>query len=367
MLAAARREWALPIGIATTFAFLAFAGGGVAGLSRPAWFAFVLAWLFAAIMVCAFAVVRHAEALARQLGEPYGTVVLTLSMSGMEMMMISAVMLTGHGSVFLARDTMLAILMIVLNGLVGACLLVGGLRYHEQTYNLYSANSFLAVILPLAVLGLVLPGITASAPGSTLPMLQAIFLIVMSLVLFGVFLGIQTMRHRDYFLSPGDPPTQDADVAAARDSSVGHHVGMVIAYAIPIVLLAREIARPIDYGIEVLGAPAAFGGLLVAVLILAPEAMAAVRAALANQLQRSINMALGVALSSICLTIPAVLAIGFFTGQRVVLGLPAADTMLLLLTLVVSMLTFSLARTNVLIGAVHLLLFAAYLMLLVGQ
>ena len=366
MRAGLGREWALPVGIATTLAFLAFGGRWLADLSNPAWFAFVLVWLFAAIMVCAFAVVRHAEALAERLGEPFGTLVLTLSMSGMEMMMISAVMFTGHGSASLARDTMLAIVMIVLNGLVGACLLVGGLRYHEQTYNLYSANSFLAVILPLAVLGLVLPGITVSTPGPTLSTLQSIFLIFMSLVLYGVFLGIQTLRHRDYFVAPG-APAQNAHAAADGDPSAKHHLGMLIAYAIPIVLLAKQIAQPIDYGISVLRAPAAFGGLLVAILILAPESMAAVRSALANQLQRSINVAMGTALSSISLTIPAVLAIGFATHQQIVLGLDAVDTVLLLLTLVVSMLTFSLARTNVLLGAVHLLLFLAYLMLIVEK
>lgn len=367
MLARLRREWALPIGIATTVAFLVFGKDWLADLASVRWYAFMLLWLFAAIMVCAFAVVRHAESVAERVGEPYGTLVLTLSMSGMEMMMIAAVMFTGHGSASLARDTMLAIVMIVLNGLVGACLLVGGLRYHEQTYNLYSANSFLAVILPLAVLGLVLPGITVSTPGPTLSTLQSIFMIFMSLVLYGVFLGIQMLRHRDYFVAPDAQAAEHTHAAPGADASVAYHVGMLVAYAIPIVLLAKQIAQPVDYGITVLRAPAAFGGLLVAVLILAPESMAAVRAALANQLQRSINLALGTALSSISLTIPAVLAIGFITGQSIVLGLDAVDTVLLLLTLIVSMLTFALARTNVLLGAVHLLLFLAYLMLIVEK
>ena len=360
-----RREWALPIGVATTLAFLGFGDRWLGDLSPFVSFAFVLAWLFAAIIVCAFAVVRHAEAVAERLGEPFGTLVLTLSMSGMEMMMIAAVMFTGHGSETLARDTMLAILMIVLNGLVGACLLAGGLRYREQTYNLYSANSFLAVILPLAVLGLVLPSVTVATPGPTLSMLESVFLIFMSLVLYGVFLAIQTLRHRDYFVSSEEAPA--GNCVADDRGSAAYHIGLLVAYAIPIVLLAKQIAVPIEYGIGVLRAPAALGGLLVAVLILAPESMTALRAALANQLQRSINVALGTALSSISLTIPAVLAIGFATGQRVVLGLDGVDTVLLLLTLAVSMLTFALSRTNMLIGAIHLLLFLAYLMLIVEK
>ena len=245
MLAIARGEWQLPIAAATTIAFVLFGERWLADLAIPTWYAFMLAWLFAAIMACAFAVVRHAEALAERLGEPFGTLVLTLSMSGMEMMMISAVMLAGHGSATLARDTMLAIVMIVLNGLVGTCLLAGGLRYHEQTYNLYSANSFLAVILPLAVLGLVLHGFTVTTPGPTLSTLQSIFLIFMSVVLYVVFLAIQTLRHREYFIDPDAAP-HDPSHAEHAGGSTAFHGAMLIVYAIPIVLLAKQIAKPID-------------------------------------------------------------------------------------------------------------------------
>ncbi len=364
-----RSESPLLVSIATLVLFLVFGKGWLADLSSPVWFACMLGWLFGAILVSAFAVVRHAEGLAVRLGEPLGTLLLTLSMSGMEMMMIAAVMYTGHGESSLARDTMLAILMIVLNGLVGASLLLGGLRYHEQTYNLYGANAFLAVILPLSVLGLVLPRFTVSSPGPTFSPLQAAFLIVMSVGLYGVFLAIQTVRHRDYFVSPSataaatDP--HGSDLYGGREvQSVGYHSLLLLAYVLPIVVLAKQIAVPIDYGINILGAPAALGGLLVAVLILSPECLAAVRAALANQLQRSINLSLGTALSSISLTIPAVLIIGFISDRTIILGLDAADTALLLLTLAVCMLTFALERTNVLLGAVHLLLFLAYPMLI---
>jgi Ca2+:H+ antiporter len=363
-----RREWPLLLSIATTGLFLTFGNAWLADLSSPVWFALMLGWLFGAILASAFAVVRHAEALAVLLGEPFGTLVLTLSMSGMEMMMIAAVMYTGHGESSLARDTMLAIVMIVLNGLVGASLLLGGLRYHEQTYNLYGANAFLAVILPLAVLGLILPSFTLSSPGPTLSPLQSTFLIVMSVGLYGVFLAIQTMRHRDYFVAPGAAaaaqPQENETHHALEVQSARHHSLLLLAYVLPIVLLAKQIAVPINYGISGLGAPAALGGLLVAILILSPESLAAIRAARANQLQRSINLALGTALTSISLTIPAVIIIGFITGRILILGLGATDSILLLLTLMVSMLTFALERTNVLLGVVHLLLFLAYLMLI---
>ena len=364
-----RREWALFVSIITTALFLVFGKAWLSDLDNSIWFALMLGWLFGAILVSAFAVVRHAEGLAVRLGEPFGTLVLTLSMSGMEMMMITAVMYSGQGESSLARDTMLAIVMIVLNGLVGACLLLGGLRYHEQTYNLYGANAFLAVILPLSVLGLVLPRFTVSSLGPTLSPLQSTFLIFMSMGLYGVFLAIQTTRHRDYFVSTSAVTAtmnnQEADLHGKFEvQSVEYHSLLLLAYGIPIVLLAKQIAVPIDYSISVLGAPPALGGLLVAALILSPESLAAVRAALSNQLQRSINLALGTALSSISLTIPAVLIIGFITERTIILGLDDVNTILLLLTLVVSMLTFALERTNVLLGAVHLLLFFAYLMLI---
>ena len=366
-----RQEWPLVVSLVTTGLFLVFGKGWLADLSSSGWFALMLGWLFGAILVSAFAVVHHAEALAAQLGEPMGTLVLTLSMSGMEMMMITAVMYTSHQDSALARDTMLAIVMIVLNGLIGISLLLGGLRYHEQTYNLYGANAFLAVLVPLAVLGLVLPRFTVSSPGPTLSPFQAAFLIVMSVGLYGIFLAIQTLRHRDYFVAPTVPSETSHDGGEPAGEfgphSPRYHGLLLLAYVPPIVLLAKQIARPIDYGISVLGAPAALGGLLVAVLILSPESLAAVRAAMANQLQRSINLALGTALSSISLTIPAVLIIGFLTGKSIVLGLDGAAIVLLALSLVVSMLTFALERTNILLGAVHLLLFLAYLMLIFEQ
>ncbi len=357
-----RREWPLLVSIVTTALFLFFGKRWLSDLSGTAWFALMLGWLFGAVLVSAFAVVRHAEGLAERLGEPYGTLVLTLSMSGMEMMMIAAVMYAGQGESALGRDTMMAIVMIVLNGLVGICLLLGGIKYHEQTYNLYGANAFLAVIVPLAVLGLVLPNYTVSTSGPTLSLLQTVFLIVMSVGLYGVFLAMQTSRHRDYFVSPAGGPDAASEHGAVR--SIGFHASFLVAYAIPIVLLAKQIAVPVDYGIGVLGAPEALGGLLVAVLILSPESLAAIRAARANKIQRSINLALGTALSSISLTIPAVLIIGLLTDRTIILGLDAADTVLLCLTLIVSTLTFALARTNMLLGAVHLLLFVAYLTLI---
>jgi Ca2+:H+ antiporter len=362
------REWPLLINLTTTALFFGFGPGWLADLSNPAWFTFILLWLFSAILLSALAVVRHAESLAVKLGEPLGTLVLTLSVIGIEVMMIGAVMYTGPGNSALARDAMFAVVMIVLNGMVGMSLLLGGLRYHEQEYNLQGANAFLAVIVPLAVLGLVLPTFTVSSPGPTLSPLQATFLIVMSVGLYGVFLAIQTWRHRDYFVAPSSAESaerQNTDWHPDHEvRSAAYHTPLLLAYLLPVVMLSKHIAVPINHGIHVLHAPPALGGFLVSVLVLSPESLGAARAALANQLQRSVNLLLGSVLASMSLTIPAALTIGFVMDQTIVLGLDAVDTTLLLLTLGVSTLTFASARTNVLLGAVHLLLFLAYLMLI---
>lgn len=359
-----RREWPLLLSLVTTGLFIAFGKRWLAELAQPVWFVLILAWLFAVILLAALAVVRHAESLAVILGEPLGTLVLTLSVIGIEVMMIGAVMSTGQGNASLARDAMFAVLMIVLNGMIGVCLLLGGLRYHEQSYNLQGVNAFLAVIVPLAVLGLILPDFT-SAPGPTLSPLHSTFFIVMSIGLYGVFLAIQTTRHRDYFLPPAaaDLPSEGTH-AHYEVHTVAWHAPLLLAYLAPTVYLAEQIAVPIDYGIHVLHAPPSLGGLLVSVLVLFPESLTAIRAALGNQLQRSVNLLFGSVLASISLTVPAALLLGFITGQTVLLGLDPANTVLLLLTLAVTVLTFSSARTNVLLGAVHALLFVAYLMLI---
>ena len=283
-------------------------------------------------------------------------------------MMISAVMLTGKGNPSLARDAMFAVVMIALNGMIGFSLLLGGLRYHEQTYNLQGANAFLAVIIPLAVLGLVLPNFTVSSPGPTLSPRQSVFLIIMSLGLYAVFLAMQISRHRNYFMAPASLEPTEAPywkcLSEDQDRSALHLILLLVAHLLPVVILAGQIAVPITHAIHELHAPPALAGVLVSVLVLSPESMSAVRAAMGNQLQRSVNLLLGSVLATISLTIPAILTIGFVMDQTIILGLDAVGMTLLLLTLGLSLLTFASARTNVLLGAVHLLLFLAYVMLI---
>jgi Ca2+:H+ antiporter len=222
------------------------------------------------------------------------------------------------------------------------------------------------LIVPLTVLGLVLPNFTEASPGPTFSVIQSVFLSIMSIAIYGLFLIIQNRRHREYFVRPVSVQGSGGGAHAAHPSpySSAFHAVLLLLYLLAIVVLAEEIAIPIDHGIEALRAPVALGGFLVATLVLSPESMTATRAALANDLQRSINILLGSVLASIGLTIPAVLTIGLITGKTVVLGLDDANSVLLILTLFVSALTFARNRTNVLMGAVHLLLFLAYVMLI---
>jgi Ca2+:H+ antiporter len=280
--------------------------------------------------------------------------------------MISALMLSGSNNPTLARDTMFAVIMIVLNGMVGVTLLLGALRHYEQRYNLQGANAYLSVIVPLAMLSMLLPDLTVSTSGPTLTGLQSAFLIVMSIGLYGTFLAIQTSRHRGYFAdeSAGDGTAEPDAHHGAAPGPVPVHALLLLAYLVPVVLLAKKLATPIDYGIEVIGLPAALGGFIVAALVLTPEAVGAVRAALANRLQRAVNIFLGSVLATIGLTVPAVLAISLVTGRTVELGLQGADPIMLVTTLLTAVVTFSAQRTYLLLGVVHLILFLAYLMLI---
>ncbi len=361
-----RQEWSLLVIATTTVLFTLFGKTWLAELTNPAWFGFMLLWLFSVMLLSAFAIVRHSESLAILLGEPIGTLILTLSVIGVEVLMISAVMLTGDGKPTIARDTMFAVVMILLGGMIGVSLLLGGWRHHEQTYNLQGANAFLALILPLAVLGLVLPNFTTTTSGPTLSPFQSVFTSVMSIGIYLIFLVVQTTRHREYFITPQVAGKEDDSHIHDHHpvNSIPYHALLLILYILPLVILAKQLAVPLEYGTRALGMPAAISGFLVAILILSPEAMSAVKAALQNQLQRAVNILLGSVLATIGLTIPAVLMIGLMTGKTIHLGLSAANTILLLLLLVSSTLTFSHSRTNVLLGAVHLLLFFAYLMLM---
>lgn len=366
---------------ATVAAFLSFGDGLLGQLGAPLISAAIFVWLLGVIIWAAFGVVHEAEILAGRLGEPFGTLILTLSIVIIEVALISAVMLGAKGAPTLGRDTMFAVLMIVLNGVVGIGLIVGGRRHFAQSYNLKGASSYLAVIIPLTVIPLVLPNFTTSTGNGTLTTLQSVSFSLFTLALYGAFLVLQTGRHRSFFQEPTReqgplPRTPERDVGAGEaivaeadtshddpGGSTASHVALLLANILPIVILSKSLAAVLDFGIIQLGAPVALGGILIAMVVFTPECIAALRAISANQLQRAINLCLGAAASTLGLTVPAVLAIGLLTGQEVVLGLSGTNMIILAMTLLLSTLTFTGTRTTMLEGAVHLSVFFVFLVL----
>ena len=324
----------------------------------------VFVWLYAVILWSAICVVRHADCLAIKFGEPCGTLILTLSAISIEVVVISTAMLHGENNPTLGRDAIFAVIMIALNGLVGLSLMLGGLRYREQHYNIQGVNAYLNVIMALAVLGLVLPNFTTSTSGPTFSTEQEIFFAAMSLLLYAVFLLIQTLRHRGYFLDVKETATKHSPHHSARIRSTGFHALMLLLYLGAVIFLAEKFAVPLDNSIEQFHMPQAFGGAVIAALVLSPEGLGGVTASLHNQLQRSINILFGSVLATIGLTIPAVLMIGLLTKRSVSLGLQGGNLPLLLLTLAVSVVTFTSRKTNVLQGCIHLLLFAVFVLLI---
>jgi Ca2+:H+ antiporter len=358
-----RSEFSLLIGFATAAIFLWSGSRLVENLEHPGAMGVVFLWLFVAVLWSAISVVRHADCLAVKCGEPYGTLILTLAAISIEVMMISAAMLHGKNNPTLARDMMFAVIMIALNGLIGLSLLLGGLRHHEQHYNLQGASAYLNTIMALSVLGLVLPNFTTSMSGPRFSTVQEIFLATTAIGLYAIFLLIQTTRHSEYFMESKGAAVASEHHAVPMRSAIYHTV-MLILYLLVVVVLAEKFAIPLDNSIEHFGMPQAFGGAIVAGLVLAPEALSAIKAARRNQLQRSVNILHGSVLASIGLTIPAVLTIGMITKRPVTLGIEGGNLPLLLLTLAVSVVTFTSGKTSVLQGCIHLLLFAVFLLLI---
>ena len=360
-----RAELGLIFGISTAAIFFGTGDRLVEIIAHPVALIVVFLWLFAVILWSAVAVVRHADCLAVKWGEPYGTLVLTLSAISVEVVMISAAMLHGQNNPTLGRDAIFAVIMIALNGFVGLVLLLGGLRHGEQYYNLEGVNSYLNVIMTLTVLGLVLPNFTTTTAGPTFSTEQQIFLVLVSISLYGIFLLIQTMRHRGYFMeSKRAIMAPDSVDHPLHVQSTAFHAPMLVLYLIVVILLAEKFAIPLDNSIEKFGMPQEFGGAIIAALVLTPEGIGAIRADLRNQLQRSINLLFGSVLATIGLTIPAVLTISLITKRPVTLGVQGGNLPLLLLTLAVSVVTFTSRKTNILQGCVHLFLFAVFLLLI---
>jgi Ca2+:H+ antiporter len=319
-----------------------------------------LALVLAAVLLGnVIAAVHHAEIVALRVGEPYGALVLALAVTIIEVGLIVMIMLSGEPNPTLMRDSVQAVVVLVLHGLAGLCIVVCAIRQREAEFRVEGANAFLAVLIPMAVLVLVLPNYVVSAPGPYYSPLQLAFVSVVCLVLYGAFLFIQTGWHRDYFL----PVSGDDDAPHARPSlaiTLGS-LGLLVVALLSVVLLAKKLTPALEAGVSAVGAPAAIVGVVIALIVLLPETVSAVRSAARNRLQSSLNLALGSGVACIGLTVPVVSFVSEWTGEPLALGIPPHASILMALGFVVAMITYGTGRTNLLSGIVHLLLLATYL------
>ena len=317
--------------------------------------------LVVGLLAGVLAAVFHAEVVAHRVGEPYGTLVLAIAVTAIEVALIVSLMIAGGPETSgLARDTVFAAVMIILNGMVGLCLLAGGGKHGEQTFGLYGVSAALATLAAISVLTMVLPNYTTTTLGPVYSKSQLAFIAVVSLVLYGTFVLVQTMRHREYFLAEA-AVDEDAHAAPPTKKMAATSAALLFVCLVSVVLLAKSLSPTLEAAVAAAGAPKALVGIIIAAVVLLPESIAAYQAARANRLQTSLNLALGSALASIGLTIPAVAVVSLVTGWTLSLGIDIKSTVLLLLSLIVATLSLGTGRTTVMQGTVHLVIFAVYL------
>ena len=335
----------------------------LAPLLSQTWF---IALMSAALIGAVLSSVHHAEVIAHKAGEPYGTLVLAISVTIIEVSLIVAMMYANHeGSQFIARDAVFATIMIVVNGVIGMCIFMGGFKHHEMSFRNEGTNSALAVLTALATFILVMPMVTVSTPGPDFTKSQLAFAGVASFALYGAFIFFQTVSHRDYYLPNEKDKKADSEVHADKPSNLKTTLSvflLLLSLAV-VVGLAEALNPAIEAGVHAAGAPKTVVGIAIAMLVLLPEGYAAVRAARANRLQSSLNLALGSALASIGLTIPTVAAFAIFFDLPISLGISSLNMTLMYLSFFIGALTLAIGRTTLLQGVVHLIIFFEYLFL----
>jgi Ca2+:H+ antiporter len=349
--------WSIASPIGAWF-LLAGASVGASQTIGGAYNIFLAIGLFAGVLAAVF----HAELVAHKLGEPYGTLLLAVAVTTIEVALIVSLMIAGgEATTGLARDTVFAAIMIILNGIVGICLLAGGSLHREQTFGLNGVSAALATLIAISALTLVLPNYTTTVAGPVYSSSQLAFIAIVSIVLYGTFVLIQAVRHRDYFLP--EVAVSDEEVHAEPPSAKLAWVSVVLLLAClgSVVLLAKSLAPTVEVAVAAAGAPKALVGIIIAAVVLLPEGIAAYQAARANRLQTSLNLALGSALASIGLTIPAVAIVSLMTGWTLSLGIDIKSTVLLVLSVLVATVSIGTGRTTVMQGTVHLVIFSVYL------
>lgn len=332
--------------------------------------------LFITILAASFGVVCEADHLAHQLGEPYGTLILTLSIVAVEVILIVSVLLGPGEFPTIGRDSIFAVMMIILNLVMGICLIAGWACHGDQEFNAQGAVAYLSMIVLLTGIALVLPNYTSVAGNFSAT--QAVGISVLTGLLYGVFLWMQMRSHRRYFVQPpqGSMTIKAMNILQTEQdtciSTSGSHAPrtlviracVLLALILPIVLLAHYLAIVMDYGIAATGAPIAVGGVFIAIIVFTPESITAVKAAMNDEMQRAINLCLGAFVSTVGLTVPAVLVIGLITGKQVIMGITNAEIVLFIITAALSVLTFNGQRTSLIQGYMHLTVFAVFGLLL---
>lgn len=360
--------------------FIVF-GHSLLGSISPATAIIAFFILLFTIIAAAFGVVKEADALAHKLGEPYGTLILTLSIVSIEVILISAVMLGPGEFPTIGKDSIFSVMMIIMNLVIGLCILLGGLKYGEQEYNAQGTTSYLGMIIMLGGIGMMLPNFIEGAGNGMFSNSQAIILSSLIIVLYGLFLFLQMKGYQHLYIQPKKgtmeipyteraiailPTDLDAklEVPKSNKNEILIRSIILIAMILPIVLLSHHMATVVDYGIKAANLPPLLGGVLIAIIVFTPESMTAVKAALNNEFQRAINLCHGAFVSTVGLTIPSVLIVGLLAGKTVLFGLNPTEMILFVITLLLSVITFSGKRTTPMIGIMHLTLFVVFIMLI---
>lgn len=311
------------------------------------------------LMGAVFAAVHHAEVIAHKVGEPFGTLVLALAVTVIEVALILALMSSSPpaDAAVLARDTVFAAVMLICNGIIGICFLIGGIKNFVQRYSLHGSKAAVSVLLAIALIVFILPNFTTSAVGGGMISSQLLFVAICCLILYAAFIFTQTIRHRDYFIADGE----DDEHYHANALTASTSVGFLLISLVAVVGLAKMLSPAIEAGLLAMGLPKIVLGIIIAGLVLLPESIAALKAAYNNQLQNSLNLGLGSALASISLTIPVIAIYSVVTGTPVVFGLSSKESVMLVITLLITMNTLSTGRTTFLYGIIHLVILATFI------
>ncbi|MBN9522511.1 calcium:proton antiporter [bacterium] len=361
----------------TVALFLGFSGSWLADPIAPATAGVLFVWLFATMAWSAFGALKVADKLAEILGEPLGSLVLTLTIIGLEGVLIAIAILTSEAGATIGRDTLLGANMIMINLAGGLALFLGGLRHSEQTYNFQGTSAYLAVVIVLCVIGFVLPNYTTATPHGSVTNTQAAGIVVVTLFIYGTFLLMQIGRHKHFFVEPNaggntktEPPTAPTTAPAMpagpaeKKGGIGQLTLLLLAGVVPVLLLGKFLTTILDHASTKLGTPPALGGVIIALIVVSPKLISAIKAGLADEPQRAANLALGSCAPAMGVILPIILLIGLATGKTIVMGVVPAEVILLALTLVMSLLTFSGPRTTLLEGAAHLAIFVVYIVLM---